>query len=112
LGGRWDMTLGNILLLAHPDFRDLRISLVDGPQEVLLLSEGIPWEVRGQPGDTVSLIPLRGDAEGVTTRGLRYPLSEGRLRFGAARGVSNVLLENPAQVFIRKGLLVCIIIHQ
>ncbi|GAB4533648.1 MAG: thiamine diphosphokinase [Anaerolineales bacterium] len=112
LGGRWDMTLGNILLLAHPDFWDLRISLVDGPQEIWPIPAGQPQEIRGLPGDTVSLIPLGGDAEGVTTRGLQYALSEGRLRFGAARGVSNVLLESPAQVFVRKGLVVCILIHR
>ncbi len=112
LGGRWDMTLGNILLLAHPDFRALRITLVDGPQEIFLLPEGRPAEIRGAAGDTVSLLPLRGDAGGVTTRGLQYPLRDGVLRFGAARGVSNVLLRPPAQVLVQSGLVVCIVIHR
>lgn len=112
LGGRWDMTLSNMLLLAHSDFQQMYLSLVDGSQEIRLLSPGRTWEIHGQPGDTVSLIPLQGDAEGITTHGLRYPLQDGVLRFGAARGVSNILLENPAQISLRKGLLVCILIHQ
>jgi len=112
LGGRWDMTLGNILLLAHPDFRTVRITLVDGPQEIFLLPEGRPAKIRGAAGDTVSLLPLGGDARGVTTCGLQYPLQNGVLRFGAARGVSNVLLRSPAQVLVQSGLVVCIIIHR
>jgi len=112
LGGRWDMTLSNILLLVHAGFQQINLSLVDGSQEIRLLSPGRTWEINGQPGDTVSLIPLQGDAEGISSHGLRYPLREGVLHFGVGRGVSNVLLENPAQVSLRKGLLVCILIHQ
>ncbi len=110
LGGRWDMTLGNLLLLAHPAFRGTPVTLVDGLQRVWLLPEGRICEIPGQPGDTVSLIPLRGDARGVTTRGLRYPLEGGTLRFGATRGLSNLILRSPASVFVGEGLVLCAVI--
>ena len=110
LGGRWDMTLGNLLLLAHPDFREAPIRIVDGPQSVTLLPRGRAYEIAGQEGDTVSLIPLGGDAKGVTTRGLRYPLKGGTLRFGATRGLSNLIVRSPASVTVEDGLLLCLVI--
>lgn len=118
LGGRWDQTLANLLLPAAADLSSLRISLVDGPQEILLLRAGEKpevhhrLEIRGLPGDTVSLVPLGGDACGVTTLGLEYPLQRGRLPFGATLGISNVLLENQASVELEEGILLCVIIHQ
>src|SRR2546430_744789 len=52
-------------------------------------------------GDMDSL----GDAEGVTTEGLRYPLRDETLRFGRARGLSNEVDSLPATVTVRKGSL-------
>lgn len=112
LGNRWDHTLVNVLLPAEQAFAGLKISLVDGPQEMLLVHAGRRLHVLGQPGDTVSLIPLAGDARGITTHGLEYPLAEGELKFGSSRGVSNVLLGTEAEVWLREGLLLCVVIHQ
>ncbi len=112
LGARWDQTLANLLLPAAPGFERVRIRLIDGPQEMMLLRGGGSLELTGAPGDTVSLIPLGGDAHGVTTHGLEYPLSAGDLQFGATRGVSNVLLGEKAAVQVKDGLLLCILIHQ
>lgn len=111
LGARWDQTLANLLLPAAADFADMRISLLDGRQEVLLVRGGERLEIRGLPGDTVSLIPLGGDARGVTTLGLEYPLTGETLSFGATRGVSNVLLGKTASIEISTGLLMCVILH-
>ena len=112
LGARWDMTLGNILLLAHPRLRVANIRLVDGNQEVRLLFGGETLTLTGRPGDTVSLLPLGEDAEGVTFQGLEYGLENGRLKFGLTRGLSNVLETSPARITLQKGLLCVTIIHQ
>ncbi len=109
LGGRWDQSLANLLLLAHPDLGDARLRLMDGLQ-TLYLARGTT-EIEGQPGDTVSLIPLTGDAQGVTTDGLDYPLTDGTLPFGATLGVSNVLVGERATVTVREGAVMCIVIH-
>ena len=111
LGQRWDQTLANLLLPAAAELAPVRISLMDGPQEILLLRNGGQLEVRGRPGDTVSLIPLGGDARGVTTHHLEYPLSQETLLFGSTRGISNVLLAATARVTLQEGLLLCVIIH-
>jgi thiamine pyrophosphokinase len=111
LGERWDQTLANLLLPASEDFSTLDIRLVDGPQEISLVKSGHVTEIRGNPGDTLSLIPLYGDATGIMTKGLEYVLNDGTLRFGSTRGISNVLLENTAEISCQKGLLVGVLIH-
>jgi thiamine pyrophosphokinase len=111
LGARWDQTLANLLLPAAEAFSGTHIRLLDGAQEVFLLRSGESSEVTGSPGDTVSLIPLCGDAQGVTTDGLEYPLTAETLIFGATRGVSNVLLGKIASVNLESGLLLCVVIH-
>jgi thiamine pyrophosphokinase len=112
LGLRWDQTLANLLLPAAEGLSDLRIRLVDGLQEIFLVRPGEDTPVPGQPGDTVSLIPLGGDAAGITTLRLEYPLENGTLRFGSTRGVSNVLLEPGAAVRLDTGMLLCVVIHK
>ncbi|MCY3832329.1 MAG: thiamine diphosphokinase [Chloroflexi bacterium] len=107
LGGRYDQTLANILLLAHPAFRGLRVDFVDGDQQVRLLPPG-RHHVRGGRGDTVSLIPLGAAAEGITTRGLRYRLDGEPLQLGPARGISNVMLEEEVTIVLRAGLLLLV----
>ena len=111
LGARWDQTLANLLLPASAAFRGVQIRLEDGPQEIILALSNQINRLDGKPGDTVSLIPLGGDTEGITTQGLEYPLEDETLFFGSTRGISNVLLDENATVFIKKGLLLCIIIH-
>jgi thiamine pyrophosphokinase len=108
LGGRWDQTLANLLLLAHPDFRAARLRLLDGPQQIYRV-QGLA-SIEGEPGDTVSLIALGGDATGITTTGLDYPLANDTLAFASTRGISNVLLGRRATVTVAHGLLACVVI--
>ena len=112
LGARWDQTLANLLLPTHPDLASAKIRLLDGRQEISLIRPGERLQVHGNPGDTVSLIPLNEHVNGVRTQGLEYPLNDEALDFGATRGVSNVLLDDQAEIFIQAGLLLCILIHQ
>jgi thiamine pyrophosphokinase len=111
LGNRWDQTLANLLMPASDSFSKVDIRLLDGPQEIFLVRTGQSVRVRGQPGDTLSLIPLYGDAHGITTRGLEYPLHEEGLYFGSTRGISNVLSANEAEITLQEGLLVGVLIH-
>jgi thiamine pyrophosphokinase len=112
LGSRWDMTLANLLLPAAESFRKAQVRLVDGRQEISLLHSGETLWVSGQPGDTISLIPVGGDTSGITTRGLEYPLNHETLYLGSSRGVSNVLNGAEGQITIENGLLICVTIHQ
>jgi len=111
LGRRWDQTLANLLLPAGQTFKDVSIRLVDGCQEILLVRPGECCEIHGQPGDTLSLVPLLCNACGITTQGLEYPLKDEDLSFGSTRGISNVLLVEKPTITLREGLLVCVLIH-
>jgi thiamine pyrophosphokinase len=109
LGSRWDMTLANIMLIAHPNFSGINIHLLDGSQEFIILRGGQHATLHGQPGKPLSLIPLGGDCLGVSTQGLEYPLRDETLYFGAPRGVSNVFIADAAQVELKEGVLLCIL---
>ena len=111
VGSRWDQSLANLLLAAAEGLAEVPIRLVDGLQEARLLRGGQSLQLRGRPGDTVSLIPLAGEARGITTQGLEYPLEGGSLPLGSTRGVSNTLLGERGMVHLEEGLLMCIQVH-
>jgi len=106
LGGRLDQMLANIQLLARPELGLLEIQIADGRQTAQLVRDKMT--IYGTVGDLVSLIPLGGDARGVCTSGLKWPLEDETLYFGRARGVSNEMLETEAQIRVAAGKLLCI----
>lgn len=111
MGGRWDQTLANVLLPAGQEFADLTVRLIDGNQEISLIRPGQALEIQGRPGDTLSLISLLGNAQGVSTTGLEYPLNGETLYFGSTRGISNVIQESHVSITLQAGLLLCVVIH-
>lgn len=105
-GARFDHEMANILLLVG--FKDVPITLVDGPLICWLLRGPGNAAIEGKAGDLVSLLPLTGDANGIRTKGLYYPLNGETLSFGKPRGMSNVLTENHAEVYVENGMLLVI----
>jgi thiamine pyrophosphokinase len=107
LGGRLDMSIANIMLLNHPRLAGTPIEMWAGNQTAWLMRPP-GQDLTGEPGDTLSLIPLGGDAQGVSTHRLAYPLIDETLVFGPARGVSNVFEAHMARVDLRDGLLLAV----
>jgi thiamine pyrophosphokinase len=107
VGDRIDQTLANITLLTLPELAGRDVRLVAGRQSLWLIGPG-DHPLDGAPGDTISLIPLDGDAEKVRTDGLQYPLRSETLHVGPARGVSNVIQRSPARVAFDAGRLVVV----
>jgi thiamine pyrophosphokinase len=107
LGGqRFDHTIANVLLLA--EFDNIPIQIIDGPSTCWLLRGPGHTTIHGQTGDLVSLLPLTGDAAGICTQGLYYPLHGETLRFGKPRGISNELTGERAGISLESGLLLVI----
>ena len=111
LGGRWDHTLGNIMLLASTRFESARIRIIDCNQEIDLIRAGDIHVIAGNPGDIVSLIPVHNTVVGVTTSGLEYKLNSNALVFGATLSLSNTLNSKQATIAIEEGLLICVVIR-
>jgi thiamine pyrophosphokinase len=105
-GGRLDQTLANILLLAHPALAACPIELLTPYERAWLVTA--ETEIRGEIGDTVSLIPFGGEVLVRQTRGLLWPLKDEILAFGPARGVSNEMTASVAKVYVGSGTLLCI----
>lgn len=107
LGGRLDQTLSNIYLLALPQLHNLDVRLMAGKQQAWLIYPG-ETTIYGEKGDTISLIPIADEAHGIRTTNLYYPLRDETLRFGPARGVSNVMQTETANVYFTKGVLLVV----
>jgi thiamine pyrophosphokinase len=109
-GSRLDHELANLLLLADSTWRheleDLRI--VRGLTTVRAGGGGDRIALEGAVGSLVTLLPVGGDAEGVRTAGLRFPLSGERLPLGRSRGLSNEVVSSPASVSLERGQLLII----
>jgi thiamine pyrophosphokinase len=115
-GPRFDHELANVFLLAHPLVAraGVSIELLDPTARVSLLTsvdtEKAPARrsLTGRVGDLVSLFPIGGDVEGVTTEGLAYPLVDEPLHLGPARGLSNLRTAAAASVSVRMGRLLIV----
>jgi thiamine pyrophosphokinase len=108
-GDRLDHQLGTIAAFAAAAAVGTRVELWWGEDHVVILHGPASWSLTDvAPDTTVSLIPYGGVATGVTTRGLRYPLSEASLRPTSALGVSNVV-DAAASVDLVSGTLLLII---
>ncbi len=107
-GARFDHELANTLLVAATQFRGRRMRAVRGDVTMRALHGGEELALEGAPGDLVTLLAVGGDAEGVRTHRLRYPLAHEKLAFGAARGLSNLVVSAGASVTCEGGVLLVI----
>jgi thiamine pyrophosphokinase len=108
LGGRLDQLLSNILLLTQPELASTLVKVVDEEQETFVIRGGREATVEGRVGDILSLIPLNGDASGVYTQGLKWPLSGDTLFAGTTRGVSNVVVSLPVRIRVEEGIVLVV----
>jgi thiamine pyrophosphokinase len=102
-GDRLDHETANLLLLADPGYDRVRIEARRGALRIRAVRGKGSFSLAGPVGAVVTLLPVNGDAEGVTTKGLRYGLRGETLRFGRARGLSNEIASLPATVSLDKG---------
>jgi thiamine pyrophosphokinase len=104
-GERLDHETANLLLLADPRYNGVRLEARRGALRVRALHGEGSLSLAGPVGALVTLLPVNGHAEGVTTEGLRYALRDEALGFGRARGLSNEVASLPAKVSLDKGTL-------
>jgi thiamine pyrophosphokinase len=103
LGGRLDQSLANVLMLAQRVW-PASITLVEGDQVACVVRGGETLTLTAAPGSTVSLLPLSAQVTGITYHGLLYPLTNATLALGSTRGISNVVITQPATIQLAAGV--------
>ncbi len=101
--GRLDHLLASVLLLGLERYAGTVIDACLGPVRIHIVRDS--RTLSGTPGELVSLLPMHGAADGVTTQGLVYPLAGETLAAGSSRGVSNVFETRSASVSLEHGVL-------
>lgn len=105
-GGRLDHAQANIGVLARSARPGLVVDGLIGSARLAVIDER--RTLTGALGETLSLLPVLGSVEGVTTTGLEFPLDDEPLLAGSARGMSNRFVANQATVELRSGVLMAI----
>ena len=105
-GGRLDHFLANALVLTTVP-TGIEVEWRAGHASIHLVRRRCRLE--GTVGATVSLIPVNGDAVGVDTVGLRWPLAGATLGFGTTLGVSNEFSAAVVDISIETGTLFVVV---
>lgn len=108
-GLRIDQTLKNLSVLKQ--FRNRFRSLIFRDTICDILLPESPFRKVLPAGTTVSLFPLSGRVDGITTKGLRYSLDDETLENGVRDGSSNESREPEVVIEFKKGDLLVIINH-
>ena len=107
-GGRVDQSFANAFVIASPAYKHISMHAILDSALVSVVHGGGGVTFLGAPGDVVTLLPLHGDAIGVRTEGLEYPLRGETLTAGTTRGVSNILLDREATVSLESGTVLVV----
>jgi thiamine pyrophosphokinase len=108
LGGRLDLSLTNLLLLARDEWGEMSLIVKADPDIAYLMRDQDAIFIDGNPGDTISLIPLSECVTQVSTQGLRWQLDEVDLFQGNTLSVSNELLETSARIQVGVGKMMLV----
>ncbi|MCL1951350.1 MAG: thiamine diphosphokinase [Oscillospiraceae bacterium] len=88
-GGRPDHCVGSLQLLARAAKQDVSVTMLCGGFAATAITGGETLRCKGH--GTVSVFAWGGQADGVTIRGLKYPLEGAILRDDTPLGVSNAI---------------------
>lgn len=105
-GGRLDHFLANALLIASPAWADIDIEWRVGDTRIVAVRHHAKFS--GSPGDVLTLLAVGEPADGVTTSGLQYELTDDVIIASSSLGVSNQFTEPDPTVSVRNGVLLAI----
>lgn len=107
IGTRLDHTIANIHILKEAIEKDIKVKIVNENNEIELIDKTTKIK-KDNEYKYISLIPLTTDAQGVTIKGMKYPLENYTLSVGNSLGVSNEQIEETAEIQIGQGILILI----
>jgi thiamine pyrophosphokinase len=106
VGDRLDHLLSALLLLGSERYAGVELDAAVGDAQLHVVRGS--RELGGEPGELLSLLPVHGPADGVTTEGLAYALAGETLEPGSSRGVSNRFTATEARVSLQRGVLLAV----
>ncbi len=107
-GGRLDHTLANIQCLLYLKNHGAVGYLMDGNGMIMVLkNESVSFQENLE--GYLSLFSLREQAEGVTIKGMKYPLQDYVMTNDFPIGISNEFIGEKAEISVRNGELACIL---
>lgn len=109
-GKRVDHTLKNFSVLLQFNSRFESIRFRDQSSTMKIIEP--PFHAEFPLHSSISLFPLSGDVTGITTKGLRYPLKNERLKNGVRDGTSNESVEKIVEIEFEKGDLLLVVNHK
>lgn len=107
-GSRLDHVLANVYLLGIGLEEGVSIQLIDAHNCIRMINHTLELTKENQFGSFVSILPIKGDASGVTLEGMKYPLKDAHLSCFSSLGVSNEILEDTAKISVKEGILLVI----
>lgn len=109
LGTRFDHTLANVYLLCLAADEGAAAVIAGERNEIRLLTGPGECRLQADPRyEQVSLLPVGGEASGITLHGFAYPLDNATLRIGMTLGVSNKLAAPEGVIELGQGRLLVI----
>lgn len=106
-GGRLDHTLANLALLQKARLAGVKLQILDENHRVSLITDET-LTVQNENQRYISVFAYGGKAQGVTLRGLFYPLTDYTLQPYEPIGVSNEITEREAEISVRNGSLLIV----
>lgn len=103
---RLDHTLANIFLLRRLADQGIAATILDAYNDIHIVVSRL--NLRGRPGDLISVIPVSDRVNGLTLEGLEYPLRDKSLYMGSPMGISNVFTQDQAQISLKSGAVLVI----
>ena len=107
-GSRLDHVLSNIGLLGIGLEEGVEILLVDSHNRIRMIREGISISKKEQYGKYVSLLPFTPKVTGITLMGMKYSLTDYTMQSYTSIGISNEIVEEEAEIWLRDGVLLVI----
>lgn len=107
-GTRMDHVLGNISLLGIGIEQHVPITILDANNRIRMADHSLEILKDEQFGKYVSLIPYSETVEGLTLKGMKYPLDHYELGGFNSLGVSNEIVDNKAEILFERGILIVI----
>lgn len=105
-GSRIDHTLGNISILKLAADQGVTACMADEYNELYVVKDGI--KLKGEKEEYLSLLPLSSRVDGITLKGVYYPLENAVMEIGNPYGVSNRFLENEIEFTMKSGYMIVI----